>query len=323
MKQKLKRYLAGMLAVITALSTLFTNGTIVFATSSEANISMWRASPNATGEIAELKAGYSHGRMYYHMIDGNPSYCLNYTLHSSNGQLMKSDDEPQTVMTSEQRKLLHYCLYYGHQNNVVAQPSETQCDEYSATQAMVWCIVKGLFGSGSDDAAAKTICNAGYNPEYAYSYYLTLKENITNAYYANVPSFSSKTKSGAATYELEWNENNKRFETTLTDSNGVLGNYDFSIDGFSVEKSGNKLTIYSKEVNTVATTGTFDNKNNAVEITGNSVFWLTGNEGDQEMISEKPTADPITAYIRVKTENIGYGDIVKEDEASAVKLKSS
>ena len=39
-----------------------------------------------------------------------------------------------------------------------------------------------------------------------------------------------------------------------------------------------------------------------VETTSSCVFWLTGKSGYQEFISERPTADPIKAYIKVKTD---------------------
>lgn len=131
---------------------------------------------------------------------------------------------------------------------------------------------------------------------------------------------ASKTKSDATTYELKWNESNKRFEYPFTDTNGVLGNFDFSIDGFSVSKSGNSMTVYTKSVNTTATLGSFKSTIGAVDTTSSCVFWLTGNSGDQEFVSEQPSANPISAYIKVKTENIGYGEITKTDESSGVKL---
>lgn len=96
MKQKFKRFLAGFMAMLTIFTTFATSGTTAFAASPQANMKIWFASPRATGEISELKAGYEHGRMFYHWIDGHASYCLNYSLSASNGQLMTSYDEPQT-----------------------------------------------------------------------------------------------------------------------------------------------------------------------------------------------------------------------------------
>lgn len=156
-----------------------------------------------------------------------------------------------------------------------------------------------------------------------YSYYETLRDKINASYNATRPSFASKTKSDATTYELKWNESNQRFEYTFTDKNGVLGNFDFSIDGFSVSKSGNSMTVYTKSVNTTATLGSFKSTIGAVDTTSSCVFWLTGNSGDQEFVSEQPSADPISAYIKVKTENIGYGEITKTDKSSGVHLKGA
>lgn len=188
---------------------------------------------------------------------------------------------------------------------------------------MVWVIVENIFGASSGDSAASKLCNTAPNPTNAYAYYASLKGNINKSYYATVPSFASKSKSDAATYELKWNQDNQRFETTLNDSNGVLSSYNVSIDGYTVSKSGNKITISSKKVNTTATIGKFTSTAGAVETTSSCVFWLTGNAGFQEFVSEKPSADPLHAYIKVKTEKIGYGDIVKKDKASGVKLKGA
>ena len=75
--------------------------------------------------------------------------------------------------------------------------------------------------------------------------------------YICLPSFASRRTSEAPTYELKWNEGSQRFEATLSDSNGVLSDFDFGISGYSVDKNGNSITISSTSVNTTATTGTF------------------------------------------------------------------
>lgn len=320
MKQKFRRFMAGFLAVLMMFTTLFSNGTTAFAASPSANIAFWNASVKNTGEVSELKAGYNHGKILYSMIDGNAAYCMNFGLAADGGQLMNSYDNPSTSLSAAQEKQLAYCLYFGYGCNSATAPSNDQCDQYIATQAMVWAIVANLFGTGSDDSAANKLCASAPNPTNSYAYYTTLKNNISASYYATRPSFASATKSGATTYELKWNEGNKRFETTLNDSNGVLSNFDISLSGYSVEKSGNSVTIHTTSVNTTATTATMNSTAGVVETTSSCVFWLTGKSGYQEFISEKPSADPVSAYFKVKTENIGYGKITKQDEESGVKL---
>ena len=137
-------------------------------------------------------------------------------------------------------------------------------------------------------------------------------------YHMGVSKFMQMAKD-----ELKWNEGSQRFETTLSDSNGVLSDFDFGISGYSVDKNGNSITISSTSVNTTATTGTFTSNAGKIETTSSCVFWLTGKSGYQEFISERPTADPVKAYIKVKTENIGYGELTKTDESSGVKLSGA
>ena len=320
MKQKMKRFAAGFLALLTVFTTLFGSGTTAFAASSSANISFWYASTRASGEVSELKAGYDHGKILYAILDGNAAYCMNFGLAADGGQLMNSYPNSSTSMTAQQEKLLSYCLYFGFNSNSATPPSNDQCDQFIATQAMVWVIVGNLFGTGSGDSAARKLCDTAPNPSASYDYYVGLKDNINKSYNATRPSFASRTQSGAETYELKWNEGNQRFEKTLTDSNGVLGSFDISLSGYKVEKDGNSVTISSKEVNMAATMATMNSTAGEVETTSSCVFWLTEKANYQEFVSERPSADPVHAYFKVKTENIGYGEIVKTDESSGVKL---
>lgn len=323
MKQKWKRFLAGFLAILTMFSAMFANGTTAFAASANAKISFWNASTKASGEVSELKAGYNHGKVLYAMIDGHTGYCMNFGLAADGGQLMNSYENESTSLTASQKKYLMYCLYYGFSSSDVSAPSNDQANAYIATQSMVWIIANGIFGTASADSAASKLCATSPDSTASYNYYTNLKNQINNSYNASIPSFASSTKSGAQTYELKWNESNQRFEQTFTDSNGTLGNYNFSLDGYTVDKSGNSMTVYTKSVNTTATIGTFSSNTGAVTVDDSCVFWLTGKNGYQEFVSEVPSADPLSAYMKVKTENIGYGEITKTDESSGVKLKGA
>lgn len=66
--------------------------------------------------------------------------------------------------------------------------------------------------------------------------------------------------------------------------------------------------------------GTFTSNTGKVEPTSSCVFWFNGNSSYQEFVSERLSADPIYAYIKVKTEDIGYGYLEKQDKATGTKL---
>ena len=212
MKQKFKRFMAGFLALMTVFTSLFSNSSTAFAASESANIAFWYASVKNTGEVSELKPGYNHAKILYSIIDGNAAYCMNFGLAADGGQLMNSYDNPSTDLSDAQEKLLSYCLYYGFNSTSATAPSNDDCDEYIATQAMVWIIVANIYGTDSADSAAKKLCDSAPNAEASYEHYKSLKSKINLSYYATRPSFTSKTQSGAETYTLKWNEANQRYE---------------------------------------------------------------------------------------------------------------
>lgn len=320
MKFNMKRFMAGFLAILTVVTSLFANESTAFAASQSSNLSFCNASVCDSGEVSELKAGFNHKKIIYAMIDGHTAYCMNFGMTARNGQLMNSYENARTGLTDVQALYLRYCLYYGFSSTSATTPSNDQKDRYIATQTMVWIIEKGIYGTPDADSAAGKLCATAPDPSAAYAYYTALKNCISTGINGTIPSFAASRASRAETYELKWNEESQRFETTLTDNNGVLSEFDLSLDGYGVSRSENTLTIYSIEVNTDATVGTFTSNSGKVEITGSCVFWLTGDPGAQEFVSEVPSGDPLPAYIKVKTENIGYGRITKTEEASGVKL---
>ena len=100
---KLKRFMAGFMAMLTLVGTLFTNGTTAFAASPQANIAFWNASVKNSGEVSELKPGFNHGKILYSILDGNSAYCMNFGLRADGGQLMNSYDDASTSMSAQQR----------------------------------------------------------------------------------------------------------------------------------------------------------------------------------------------------------------------------
>lgn len=324
MREKMKRFTAAILAMVTMISTFFSNGVPVLAASESANIAFWVASARDHGPVSEFQNKTYTGGILYAMIDGHSAYCMNFSLSAKGGQLMTSDEEnTRTPLSQAQRKQLAYCMYYGYSSTENTGPVGSQADEYIATQAMVWIITEGLFGTPEADSAASKICYCAPNSDASYQYYETLRNNINKSYNAVRPSFASVSKNSGESYVLKWSESNKRYEYTFKDTNGVLKDFDFSISGYTVEKNGNTMTVYTTKTNSSDTVGSFTSTAGVVEPTTSSVFWLTGDADDQEFVSEQPQADPVSAYIKVKTEEMGYGDLVKTDASTGKKVKGA
>lgn len=175
MKQKLRRFMAGFLAILTMFTTLFTNGTTAFAASSSANIAFWVASSKDHGVISEFNSKHT-GSILYAMIDGHSAYCMNFGMSAKGGQLMNSDSNPNTNLSAAQEKLLAYCMYYGYSTTEAKAPTNDQRNKFIATQSMVWIIVNGIFGTGSADSAASKLCACAPDSSSSYSYYETLRD---------------------------------------------------------------------------------------------------------------------------------------------------
>lgn len=323
MRRKFKRTLAGMLAILTVATTVGTGVSDVSAASSSSNLKLWYASTKEHGVVTEFNTYTYTGNIMYAMLDGETAYCLNYAKSADGGQTMKSSSEPKTDLSETQEKQLAYCLYYGFGTTEEESPSNTQRNQFIGTQAMVWIIEKDLFGTSKADSAAEKLCKCAPSSSAAYEYYETLRDKMKATMNVTIPSFASTTQSSAKTYELEWNESKQRFETTLTDSNGALSNFNFVASGYSTEVNGNKITIYTKNVSNTTTTITGTEKNGAVTPKTGVVYWTVSNSKYQEFISSKPQADPVYAYFKVKTESIGYGILMKYDEETNTPLKGA
>lgn len=323
MRQK-QRIISFLLAIMIIVSSV--SGSVMTANAASAEAATWfyYASVCEHGVVSEFDSSHT-GQIMYCMVDGHIGYCLNYALTAKAGTMMKSSEEPSnTSLSAKQEKLLALCLYYGYADDAPSEePSNDKKDQFIATQSMVWIIVKGLFGTDGADNAAYTLSRCAPDPDTTYGYYKTLRDSVGAAYDQVIPSFASKTKSGAETNVLKWNETNQRYEITLTDSNKELPGFDFSLDGYKVDKDKNTLTISSTKVQTEASLGTFTSNTGKVETTSSSVFWFSGDSSYQEFVSERPSADPLYAYIKVKTEDIGYGYLEKQDKATGTKLANA
>lgn len=64
MKQKMKRFVAGFMAMLTVFTALFSNATTSYAASPSANIAFWMASVKSHGEISEFNSKHTGSILY-------------------------------------------------------------------------------------------------------------------------------------------------------------------------------------------------------------------------------------------------------------------
>lgn len=314
MGRKSKRLFAGIFALFFALSAWENTGFLSLAAERTSVTKMWAASVREVGEVPQLWPGLQHKKVQYAMIDGETAYCMNYGLRGYKGLAVTGSGWRTTALSGEQEKRLLYCLYYGFAAESEGRPNQEEACAYIATQAMVWNITSGIFGGETADAAAGIVCASAPDPDQAFSKYVDLKRQVEHACGQRVPSFAASEAAGAPVYELCWNSGNQRYELTLEDTNGALDDFALSLSGYEVQKEQGRITISTQEAQTVPTQAVLQSDLVNVVATDSCVYWLTGLEGYQEFVSERPIGSPLYGFFQVKTEPLGAITVCKEGE---------
>ena len=94
MKQKIKRITAWIMAFLSVVTSLCSNGVIkVFAASPQANMAFWNASVCNSGIVSELHPSFNNGKILYSVLDGNAAYCMNFGLERPSGSSLYRNRE--------------------------------------------------------------------------------------------------------------------------------------------------------------------------------------------------------------------------------------
>ena len=229
---------------------------------------------------------------------------------------------------------IKYALYFGYQKdtnpndtnlndtnlkNILgsnAQIKGTADERRTATQLIIWEIVCGnrdpYTMEVEDDSFAKGLFGTNYNQNTGVrDAYRQIEEAILR--FKEVPSFSDTSKRMSQQYVMKWD--GTKYSVTLVDDNNVLSRYVIDpINGVEVKKSGNTLTLSSKNpLNnavsvTVKTSPNFSSTSDSVVVYGNS------NAGIQDVVqcSANLKPDPVPSYFTLKTEAQGALEVTKE-----------
>lgn len=311
MTQRKKVFTLGIVLMF-IVTAVIGNISWTLATNKTAGLMLEEASVKESGVISEWDETFYHKKSLYAFLGGNVAYCLNYSLRANGGQSMKGSSTASTSLSGSKEALLKYAMYFGYSNTKSSTPNDTQKNQYIATQAIVWNITEGIFDTQAANKAAKKLCKTAPNGDASYSYYEKVRDQISRAYNNEKPSFAKKEKSKCSTYTLKWNEKNNRYETVLTDDKGKLDNYTVSLNGYSTEKTGKKLTIYSKKAISGAKTATLKSVDQVVSVDNSTLtYWSNHTSGYQEFVSDKPSVSKCAYYFKVKTQP--KEDLVKEN----------
>ena len=352
-KTKFKRAVSLVMAAVLSLGAFANIGTTAYAasgTKSDVYIMELPRSGDTNnngkwghGELKFMNGWYSHAISTDSLramgsYSGNIAYCIEPGTGQHTGDTLTEKNEDYfnnlgsngTISGDDIRLNIGRILQYGYCGNISTSWKSQNSDDADklshaiATQLLIWETIVGERDEsfnhkspGSYDAILDHIQKG--HPLYSriMAYYNSMSESVQK--HTKVPSFCTKSSGSAKVNELKWD--GSKYVTTLTDSNGVLGNYEFSanIDGVTFSKSGNKLIVSmtkapSKEFTITAT------KTNGTR--KGIVVWTDGKNspgnGIQDVVSySQNVSDPVSGFVKMK---VSYGSckIVKTSEDGKV-----
>ena len=233
-----------------------------------------------------------------------------------------------TISADDIKLFLGRILQYGYTGQISdswksqnAEDADTMSKAF-ATQLLVWETVVG-----ERDEYFNHVTPNGYNAilEQVRGDH-PLRNGIMNYYNAiasavqqhtKMPSFLSRTAGKAQTVELSWD--GSRYCAELTDNNGVIGNFNYSVPGMNCVVSGNKLIITSNSAPTDKVTLTAEKKSSQRR---GLIIWSDGayqpGSGNQDTVTfGQQVDDPVKGYINLMV-SYGGAKIVKVSEDGKV-----
>lgn len=359
MKKLYRRSISGLLALLICFTAILGSGMTAYAAAftGETADSYSVAFPRDGDANLDYSGTWGHDELHYmngwtsgeatwmttlHTIgsfDGPACYCIEpgvprnlYRSYESYGEDY-GDTFPaeynRTIDGRTMKTLLGRIMQYGYQGNLSLDwRSQNKADadklaHMMATQVLVWETVVGERDAdfnhvdpGSADAV-KSVYRTSH-PLYSRfsAYYDSIEASVKK--HTVVPSFMDRSEEAAQTVELSWDGG--RYTATLTDTNGVLGEYAFSSaqSDMTFAVDGNDLTISAETASADGVTITAVRNNTRQGV----LVWSDGHYGPdgtmQDVVTFRDTvSDPMYAYLHLK---VGYGSvkIIKTSEDGEV-----
>ena len=219
------------------------------------------------------------------------------------------------LLPSAARRGITLTAIYGWKPGASLPVSGINEDDYKmATQIILWEYQQQLrndpysrHGNGHANADQYFSVIAGRPAEKAYNWILSQV-----ASHSTVPSFASTKKSEAPEQELKWDTEKKVYTLTVTDTNNLKIDLEtLKGSGVSVTRSGNKYTFTSK--NMIMDPVTFEFRKD-IPVANDMLIW--GRPGYQTMMTG--ASDPVSFFLKIKTETYGTAKIVKTSEDGIV-----
>ena len=227
-------------------------------------------------------------------INGQIAYCVqpeNLNTHGSKPY----DPIQYDQLSSTQRYAIGYAMLYGAQD-------AGNIPFHIATQTIIWEIVHGYMDLESFIATNKTAYNAviGYNPAAA-PYYEQILVQMRS--HKEVPSFTHFFSALAPTHKVLGVPGEYKLDLENTNPNCDLKDFNFqNKNGVTFTKD--KQTLHITSASPISATTLFSAYKGSIGETNSLIFW-SSTDGVDQIRATADVLDPVPAYFRLSTEDVG------------------
>ena len=368
-KSKRRRQLVVLICVVLVFSTFLSSTTFAYYQNATASVLFtWdqfisNSNPRITVYGRNPSSGAEENNTIYNMngLNGHCLYiddgyravfCLNpnQAAHTNylDGEAFKADRWGR--LTTDQQELILRALCCGYPNTTdrtIKDQTGTNSmsaahAQHLALQAMVFNIrcnfvvkdgdgIKASRSYNDTDSFDARVAEDYENFHAAYANLFARMNSTTSS--VGIPSFSTlstETATADKTIMLE-PDSSGNYSTTVTDSNGGLGYYNFALlngDGFSFSASGNKLTITATpeaaaKLSSATRKGNVSSSEADINLTvDNLSFYVASNSGDDdyqtmvEYVSSETEKTYKSVYLMLRAETKGYIKVIKSSALS-------
>ena len=260
---------------------------------------------NVDGDYYRVGPYWTESACYFTLSNGATAFCVQPSQLAADGEFV--DSTWSHLVDTEAQIGIARAMAYGAPNN-----GDTSADAIKATALLIADIACGYRKADGTIRTRDAVGNTMYPPFYKNSWgvmaqkYNDILEMMKG--HDKIPSFAAPAEgmiSAANTIQLSYNSSTGLYEASVTDTNEILADYNFTSDisGLTFTRSGNTLKITATTAAAAQIGGgkNFFTRGHYYDVDeSDALIWISSTDTSAQKITTLPgKVDPVPAYIRL------------------------
>ena len=260
---------------------------------------------NVDGAYYRVGPNWTESACYFTLSNGATAFCVQPSQPAADGEFV--DSTWSYLIDTEAQIGIARAMAYGAPNN-----GDTSEDAIKATALLIADIACGYRKADGTIRSRDAVGNTMYPPFYKNTWgvmaqkYIDILDMMKN--HSKIPSFAAPAESmisAANTILLNYNSSTGLYEASITDTNEILADYNFTsnISGLTFTRSGNtlKITATTAAASQIGGGKNFFTRGHYYDVDESAaLIWASTKNSSAQKITTLPgKVDPVPAYIRL------------------------